>query len=175
MARRSSPRLVLLALLLLTGFSVMTTIAEASSNTLPSADSVLVVKSERRLYLMREGRPFRSYKVALGLNPFGHKEREGDYKTPEGSYTLDWRSATSDYFLAISVSYPNEHDREHARRHRWSPGGAIMIHGLPNVLRRTPEYYRITDWTDGCIALNNVVMLVVWLLTHDNTPIEIRP
>jgi len=149
--------------------------AFASGETLRAADAVLVVKNERRLYLLRDGQPFKTYKVALGLNPYGRKEKEGDYRTPEGSYVLDVRNAASEYFLSLHVSYPNEHDQENAHRHRWAPGGAIMIHGLPNVLHRSPAYYRISDWTDGCIALNNDDMLEVWLLTHDNTPIEIRP
>ena len=149
--------------------------AFASGDAWRSADSVLVVKNERRLYLLRDGQPFKTYKVALGLNPYGRKEKEGDYRTPEGSYVLDLRNASSEYFLSLHVSYPNERDQENAHRHRWAPGGAIMIHGLPNVLHRSAAYYRISDWTDGCIALNNDDMLEVWLLTHDNTPIEIRP
>ena len=149
--------------------------AHATSEVLQAADAVLVVKSEHRLYLLRAGQPFKSYRVAFGLNPAGHKEREGDYRTPEGAYRLDARNSQSDYFLSIHVSYPNEQDEAHARRNRWKPGGSIMIHGLPNVPRKSPDYYRTADWTDGCIALNNDDMLEVWLLTHTNTPIEIRP
>ena len=147
----------------------------ASSDVLQAADAVLVVKSEHRLYLLRGGQPFKSYRVSFGLNPAGHKEREGVFRTPEGSYVLDGRNAASDYFLSLHVSYPNERDMQRARRSRWKPGGSIMIHGLPNVPRKSLDYYHSADWTDGCIALNNDDMLEVWLLTHANTPIEIRP
>ena len=147
----------------------------ASAHTLVQADSVLVVKSERRLYLLHGGQVFRSYRVVLGLSPNGPKEREGDYRTPEGRYVLDLRNPHSDYFLAIHVSYPNDADEASARRHGYRTGGSIMIHGLPNVPRRPLSFYRSADWTDGCIALSNEDMLELWLLTGPDTPIEIRP
>lgn len=155
------------------GIAVVNT--STSADLLQPADAVLVVKSERKLYLLRGGQPYRSYKIALGLNPEGHKEREGDYRTPEGRYELDMRNTRSEFFLSIRVSYPNERDVQNARRNRTRPGGSIMIHGLPNVPKRSAEYYRRTDWTDGCIALSNEDMLEVWLLTRPYTPIEIRP
>jgi murein L,D-transpeptidase YafK len=150
-------------------------VVHATSEALRAADQVLVVKSERRLYLIRDGRPYRSYKVVLGLNPVGHKEREGDFRTPEGRYRLDGRNTASDFFLSIHLSYPSPEDVARARSHHWRPGGSIMIHGLPNVPRRPVDYYKSTDWTDGCIALANDDMLEVWLLTRSDTPIEIRP
>jgi murein L,D-transpeptidase YafK len=166
-------RALLAACLLLT--ALLPAGVAAMGEELRAADAVLVVKSEHRLYLLRDGQPFRSYRVALGLNPNGHKEREGDYRTPEGSYRLDARNAASEYFLSIHVSYPNPADEAHARRNRWKPGGSIMIHGQPNVPHKRPEYYQSADWTDGCIALSNDDMLEVWLLTRTNMPIEIRP
>ncbi len=144
------------------------------AGALPMADEVLVVKSERRLYLIHDGQPFKSYKVLLGLNPLGPKEREGDFRTPEGHYLLDGRNAASDFFLSLHVSYPNAQDAARAHRRGWSTGGAIMIHGLPNLPRRAVNYYQTSDWTDGCIALTNDDMLEVWLLTRPNTPLEIR-
>jgi len=147
----------------------------ATSEVLRPADQVVVVKSERRLYLMRDGQPMKSYKIALGLNPSGPKEREGDFRTPEGRYRLDLRNASSEYFLSIRVSYPNDDDVVRARKKRLSPGGSIMIHGLPNVPKHSAAYYSREDWTNGCIALTNDDMLEVWLLTRSNTPIEIRP
>lgn len=149
--------------------------ATPSNDALQPADAVLVVKSERKLYLLRGGEPFRSYKIALGLNPLGHKERAGDYRTPEGRYALDMRNPHSEFFLSIRVSYPNAQDQAKARRNREPPGGSIMIHGMPNVPKRSLTYYRTADWTDGCIALSNDDMLEVWLLTRPNIPIEIRP
>lgn len=139
------------------------------------ADALLVDKSERRLYLLRDGQPFRSYRIALGLNPNGHKEREGDFRTPEGRYTIYRRNPESEFFLSLGISYPDDDDVRRAKRQGLRPGGAIMIHGLPNVPKRPPAYYQSADWTDGCIALSNDDMLEVWLLTRTNIPIEIRP
>lgn len=141
----------------------------------PVADLILVRKSERRMYLMRAGEVLRSYRVALGLVPDGPKERAGDFRTPEGSYRLTRRNTRSDFFLSIQVSYPSVADSQRARRNGWDPGGSIMIHGLPNTLRHPPEYYRSQDWTDGCIALSNGDMVELWMMTQDDTRIEIRP
>ena len=142
---------------------------------LEPADRLVLRKSERELTLYRDGRPLKSYRVSLGLSPEGHKEREGDFRTPEGRYMLTWRNPQSEYFLSIKVSYPNEEDVANARRNGWRPGGAIMIHGLPNVPRHSRERYLSTDWTDGCIAVSNEDMLEIWLLTQSDTPIEILP
>jgi hypothetical protein len=145
------------------------------SSELPIADRVVVRKSLRRIYLMRGNAVLRSYKVALGLNPIGQKERSGDYRTPEGRYYLTRRNPRSDYFLSIQVSYPNVSDLRRAHTHRWEAGGSIMIHGLPNHLRRPPQYYEKYDWTDGCIAVSDSDMLEIWLMTRENTPIDILP
>ena len=142
---------------------------------LPSADRAVVRKSERRLYLLKEGSVLRSYRIALGLVPAGSKERAGDFRTPEGVYQLTRRNAHSDYFLSIQVSYPNALDLQRAHRNRWQAGGEIMVHGWPNSLRHPPDYYATADWTDGCIAMSDADMVEFWLLTHDNMPIEIRP
>lgn len=142
---------------------------------LPMADRVLVRKSERRLYLMRGNDVLRAYRISLGLNPGGHKERSGDFRTPEGSYRLTRRNARSDFFLSIQVSYPNERDIQNARRNGWQPGGAIMIHGLPNYPRHSPDYYATQDWTDGCIAVSNADMVEIWMMTTENVPITIEP
>jgi murein L,D-transpeptidase YafK len=144
------------------------------ADTLPTADRVVVYKSERRLELRRGNEVLRTFKVSLGLMPKGHKERAGDFRTPEGRYILNRRNARSDFFLSIQVSYPNDRDVRKARVNGWSPGGSIMIHGLPNQLKREPDYYA-RDWTDGCIAVSNADMLEIWLLTHNNTPIDILP
>jgi murein L,D-transpeptidase YafK len=142
---------------------------------LVAADYVLVRKSERRLYLLREGRVLRSYPVRLGLNPDGHKEQEGDFRTPEGVYSIASRNPRSEFFLSLKVSYPSAEDREAARKRGVPPGGNIMIHGLPNVPKRSLTYYRDVDWTNGCIAVNNDDMLEIWLLTRNQVPVEIRP
>jgi murein L,D-transpeptidase YafK len=145
------------------------------SATIPVADLIVVRKSERRLYLMRHGEVLRSYRVALGLQPEGAKERAGDFRTPEGRYLLTRRNPRSDFFLSIQVSYPNDQDIRRARHQHVDPGGSIMLHGLPNSLRHSPEYYAQSDWTDGCIAMSDSDMVELWMMTQDNTPIDIRP
>jgi murein L,D-transpeptidase YafK len=146
-----------------------------SPESLPVVDRLVVHKTERRLVLLHGETVVRSYKIALGLNPIGQKERAGDYRTPEGRYYLVRRNPRSDYFLSIQVSYPNDADMRRAHKNHWDAGGSIMIHGLPNQLKHAPAYYEITDWTDGCIALSNADMVEVWLLTPDNAPIDILP
>ncbi|HEX6994013.1 MAG TPA: L,D-transpeptidase family protein [Gammaproteobacteria bacterium] len=139
------------------------------------ADEVLVVKSERKLYLLKDGEVLREFDISLGLMPVGPKQREGDYRTPEGRYVLESRNPSSDYFLSIKVSYPNAEDRARAKALGVDPGGQIMIHGLPNNPRRDEKSYLGWDWTDGCIAVSNSDMIDIWLMTQDSTPIEIRP
>ena len=141
----------------------------------PIADKVLVEKSARKLHLMKEGVPFRTFDIALGIRPVGDKEKEGDFKTPEGRYLLDARNPDSEFFLSIHVSYPDQQDRREARKKGVDPGGAIMIHGQPNNPDKTEAYYRTQDWTNGCIAVSNSAMIDIWLMTVENTPIEIRP
>jgi lipoprotein-anchoring transpeptidase ErfK/SrfK len=139
------------------------------------ADRVVVKKSERRLYLMRANQIVAEYPIRLGLNPTGHKLREGDFRTPEGSYELVRRNPKSEFFLSLEVSYPNEADKARAKQLGLKPGGLIMIHGQPNVRRKSPQYYENFDWTNGCIAVSNSDMVDIWLRTGVGTPIEIRP
>lgn len=149
--------------------------AVASAHTLPLADKVLVDKSERRLYLLRADEVLTSFPVVLGQEPFGHKQEEGDKRTPEGLYRLDTRNPDSDFFLSIRISYPNSVDRANANARGRPPGGLIMIHGQPNEPKYSAEFYRSVDWTDGCIAVSNSAMIDIWLMTDAGTPIEIRP
>jgi len=148
---------------------------ELHQGELPMADRLLVRKSERRLYLLRQGQILRSYGIHLGLEPHGKKEYEGDFRTPEGRYTLGNRNSTSRFFLAIQVTYPNARDEANARRNGKRPGGAIMIHGLPNTPSKPLDYYNRADWTDGCIAVNNSDMVEIWLMTATGTSIDIEP
>jgi murein L,D-transpeptidase YafK len=147
----------------------------AAFDGIPTADRIVVHKGDRRLHLMRGESILRTYKVALGLNPVGHKERSGDFRTPEGKYRLTRRNPRSDFFLSIQVSYPNGDDVRRARSNGWDAGGSIMIHGLPNQLKHAPSYYESRDWTDGCIAVSNSDMVEIWMLITDNAPIEILP
>ena len=135
------------------------------------ADQVVVDKSDRRLDLLANGQVMTSFPIALGRNPVGHKEREGDSRTPEGAYVLDWRNPKSRFYLSLHVSYPNAEDVARAKAAGVSPGGDIMIHGhsfgLPGLL----PY----DWTAGCIAVANADMDVIWAAVPDGTPILIQP
>ena len=139
------------------------------------ADSVLIVKSERKLYLLKNGEVLRDFDIALGLMPEGRKEREGDFRTPEGRYHLEVKNPNSDYFLSVKISYPNAQDLARARAQGVDPGGQIMIHGQPNQPRYSESRYQGLDWTDGCIAVSNSDMVDIWLMTGEGTPIEIRP
>ena len=141
----------------------------------PVAERVLVDKSERKLYLLQGDEAIRTFDIALGIRPVGDKQHEGDFRTPEGHYLLDMRNPNSEYFLSIHVSYPNGQDIREARARGVDPGGAIMIHGQPNEPTRSEAYYRTQDWTNGCIAVSNSDMIDIWLMTPDDTPIEIRP
>lgn len=147
----------------------------ARGGDFPIADLVVIEKAARKLHLVRDGEPFRTFRIALGIVPVGDKLQEGDFKTPEGRYTLDSRNPNSDYFLSIHISYPNASDRREASELGVDPGGAIMIHGQPNVPTRSETYYKTQDWTNGCIAVSNSDMIDIWLMTGEDTPIEIRP
>jgi murein L,D-transpeptidase YafK len=139
------------------------------------ADELIVRKSERKLYLLRAGEVLRSYSIALGANPEGPKQREGDRRTPEGTYRIDWRKPDSDFYLALHISYPNDADLRRASREGADPGGMIMIHGLPNDPKHPRRDYLISDWTDGCIAVSNAAMIDLWMSVPDDTPITILP
>ena len=151
--------------------------ASTKEPTVRFVDSVLVRKSDRTLQLLHDGTVFREYKVALGDQPLGHKFQEGDERTPEGDYVLNWRNPRSNYHKAIHISYPNARDEAFARALGVSPGGMIMIHGRPNWLtsERVAREYDNRDWTDGCIAVKNHEMDEIWQLVRDGTPIRILP
>ena len=139
------------------------------------ADRVVVRKSERKLYLMKDEEVLRIHDIRLGKQPVGHKLQEGDLRTPEGAYRLGRRNSRSSFFLSIQVSYPNDHDRAAARDRGVAPGGAIMIHGQPNTPIYSRAYYASRDWTDGCIAVSDAAMIDIWMLTRAGTPVEILP
>ena len=139
------------------------------------ADHVIVNKTERRLYLMHGKEILSEYRIALGLLPQGHKQQEGDFRTPEGRYLLTRRLVESDYFMAIEINYPNSSDIDRAREQGVSPGGSIMIHGQPVNPSKSARYYEKYDWTNGCIAVSNQAMTEIWQRTRSNTPITILP
>jgi murein L,D-transpeptidase YafK len=139
------------------------------------ADRVRVDKSERTLVLLRDGRPLKTYRVSLGGAPMGHKRREGDERTPEGTYLLDYRNPRSSAHLSLHVSYPDTDDAARARAAGEAPGGMIMVHGMMNGFGWVGRLHRLGDWTDGCIAVTNREMDEIWRAVPDGTPIEIRP
>jgi murein L,D-transpeptidase YafK len=149
--------------------------AESSLDILCKADAVLVKKSERKLYLMKDGKAFRDYQVSLGKVPQGAKLFEGDNRTPEGDYVLDWRNGDSNFYKSIHISYPNEEDLAFARVVGNYAGGDIMIHGIPDVLEFPEWVYVEFDWTDGCIAVSNEAMDEIWDSVEEGTPIRILP
>ena len=139
------------------------------------ADKVLIEKKERRLSLLSKGEVIKTYKIALGSNPVGPKERQGDNKTPEGSYIIDSRNSNSDYHLSLHISYPNEKDKRRANELGVSPGGDIMIHGYKNGYSWVGAYQPEVDWTNGCIAVTDGEMEEIYKLVPNGTLVEIRP
>jgi murein L,D-transpeptidase YafK len=141
-------------------------------------DLVVVDKRRRRMHLYFRDRALRTYRVALGQNPVGHKQTQGDGKTPEGLYRIDLKKSESRFGLALRVSYPNERDRGHAARAGRSPGGEIYIHGQPIEALAIPFFrfkFAREDWTDGCIAVTNGEMAEIFRSVREGTPILIRP
>ena len=135
----------------------------------PAVTSVQVHKGERKMYLLHHERVLKSYDIALGFSPVGHKQFEGDGRTPEGTYIIDRRNPNSEFHLSIGISYPNQADRAYAEAFGNKPGGDIFIHGGPKrkVSRR--------DWTAGCIAVTDKEMERIYAMVKDGTPILILP
>ena len=139
------------------------------------ADSILILKQDHVMELLARGKVIRSYKVALGRGGLAAKEREGDGRTPEGHYTIDSRTEHSGFHKALHISYPNAEDRQRAARMGVKPGGAIMIHGLPNGRGWIGAAHRSMDWTAGCVAVTDEEIDEIWKLAPVGTPVEIRP
>lgn len=141
----------------------------------PFADKVLVKKMERKMYLLKDGKPYKEYRIALGDEPIGHKQQGGDEKTPEGLYIIDYRNPKSSYHLSLHISYPNKQDKDRAKTKGVSPGGDIFIHGSPNGFSILEPAFSGKDWTDGCIAVTSDEIEEIWKLVKNGTPIEILP
>jgi murein L,D-transpeptidase YafK len=149
--------------------------AQTAAKPALHADRVIVLKKERTLQLLNQGKVLKTYRVALGGDPIGPKARQGDHKTPEGTYVLDSRNAHSQFYKSIHISYPNARERTAARQKRVPPGGDVFVHGLPNGYRAIGAAHRLRDWTDGCIALTDEEIDEIWRAVSDGTPIEIKP
>jgi murein L,D-transpeptidase YafK len=139
------------------------------------ADRIIVEKDKRKLSLMKNGSVLKSYQVALGRQPVGQKMKEGDNRTPEGNYKIDYRNPKSNYYRALHISYPDKADVARAKKGGSNPGGDIMIHGLRKGLGWVGKLHRIVDWTRGCIAVTNWEVEEIWRVVPDGTPIEIYP
>jgi murein L,D-transpeptidase YafK len=147
--------------------------AENDSKPVVKADRILVDKSDRTLVLYKADKEIYRYRgIHFGDAPAGHKQFEGDEKTPEGNYTINGRNPKSAYQLSLRISYPNAADRAYAKSKGKSPGGDIFIHGQPNM---SPMERLSGDWTDGCIALSNSEIRLLWKQVDDGTPITIQP
>ncbi|MDA9208494.1 L,D-transpeptidase family protein [Octadecabacter sp.] len=131
----------------------------------PPVTSIVVQKARRRMFLMNGNDVLEDYDFELGFAPRGHKQVEGDGKTPEGAYFIDRKNPNSSFHLSIGISYPNDEDRAQAAALGESPGGDIFIHGTPKLVRRD------TDWTWGCIAVKNREMEDIYAMVDVGTPI----
>lgn len=140
-----------------------------------TADLVRVLKSERKLLVLSRGNVLYEFRVVLGSNPAGHKTQEGDGKTPEGAYVLDYKKSDSTFHKAIHISYPNAQDIAAAKARGVTPGGQIMIHGQKNGLGWLSFVSQRFDWTNGCIALTNKDMDILWSVVKEDTKVEIYP
>ncbi|MCG9595923.1 L,D-transpeptidase family protein [Vibrio sp. Isolate25] len=143
-------------------------------STNASVDLVTVDKSKRRMYLIDDGEVVREFRIALGKHPRGHKTQEGDNRTPEGRYFLDFVIDDSEFYRSIHISYPNPQDIAYAAKLRVNPGGNIKIHGLRNGEKRPANFVQSFDWTNGCIAITNEEMDELLTLVKSGTPIDIR-
>ena len=138
-------------------------------------DRIVIEKSARKLSVLANGKMLKTYRVALGRNPVGAKQQEGDDKTPEGTYNIDGRNPQSNFHLGLHVSYPSAQDKAHAAARGVSAGFDIMIHGIQNGRGWIGAFHRLSDWTAGCIALTDEEMEELWRVTPDGTTVEIRP
>jgi murein L,D-transpeptidase YafK len=166
----SASRLALTALL-----GSLALVVSGETANLGKADRILVLKSERKLMLLRDGRPLKTYLVALGGAPVGAKHCEGDNRTPEGIYRIDFKKKNSRFHRALHVSYPDRGDVAEAKRRGCPPGGDIMIHGLGPQFASLGALHRVSDWTLGCIAVTDKEIEEIWAAVDAGTVVEIRP
>lgn len=173
--KRFTRALTCAAILLITGFIIYLVWPEKRLPPSVRVDKILVIKHQRKMMLLKEGRVLKTYHVSLGRVPVGRKTHRDDRKTPEGYYTIDWRNPKSKYHLSLHISYPNQMDSRNASLKGQDPGGNIMIHGVPNGLGPIGKSFRFRDWTNGCIAVTDSEMDEIWQSVPTGTPIEIQP
>ena len=180
---RLSVRLLIFVVLLAVGgviytkgmARVATVEPPAMASAALQASKIVVSKADKTLYLFQGDKLLKSYRVSMGRHwQAGHKQREGDERTPEGSYRIDWRNPKSSAYLSLHISYPNKQDSQQAQAGGYPPGGNIMIHGLPNGWGALGKLHQIMDWTDGCLGVTNDEIREIWSLTPNGTPIELH-
>ena len=150
-------------------------LSDTTRSSIHKADRVVVKKEARILMLMHGDRIVSVFDIALGAAPEGDKLEEGDWRTPEGRYIIDWRNPESRFYKSLHISYPSPTDKREAAAEGVDAGGMIMIHGYPPEAKTNPEKYEGQDWTNGCIALKNEDMDILWMAVDDGTPIDIHP
>jgi murein L,D-transpeptidase YafK len=159
-----------LALIVLLALAACGPPSKFRTYTGPEVTRIVVDKGDRRMRLYHHDEVLRTFRIGLGFAPIGHKQFEGDGKTPEGLYRIDRRNPNSRFHLSLGISYPNEQDRAFAQAQGRNPGGDIFIHG------RGPRHQRSRgDWTEGCIAVTDREMEDIYAMVRDGTPILIRP
>ena len=141
----------------------------------PEVTQILVNKTDRKMYLFHKNEVLKAYDVELGFTARGHKQFEGDGKTPEGDYFIDRRNPNSSFHLSLGISYPNEADRAFAKEQGKKPGGDIFIHGQPNGMGWRKRRRLGPDWTAGCISVKNKQMERIYAMVKNGTPIRINP
>ena len=166
---------VLAAIIVLCALQILLAQENVAQNSRSEVDQVVVYKHDRKLILLSKGKEVNSYKIALGGVPVGPKTRQGDHRTPEGSYVLDSRNPSSHYYRAFHISYPNAKDIAAAKKLGVSTGGDIMLHGLGKEYGWVGNAHTLHDWTDGCVAVTNEEIDELWKLIRVGTPIEIKP
>jgi murein L,D-transpeptidase YafK len=154
---------------ILVAFFLSFTLASAAKI---KADKILVSKRNNIMFLLKDGKVLKRYRVMLGRNRIGHKQREGDHRTPEGIYHISQKNNQSKFYKALRISYPNAQDAKRAAKKGVRPGGDIMVHGVQECLAHLEKPYR---YSRGCIIINNTEMDEVWSLVDQGTTIEIRP
>lgn len=174
-SQRTCREFLIAPLMLMAGFLLYAHWPERKLPAGFAVDRLLVEKGKRRLTLFNGDKIIRRYRVALGKSPVRPKEREGDNKTPEGTYQISGRNENSKFHRSLRISYPGPRDLVRAEEAGLSPGGDIMIHGLRNGFGWLGRFHRMRDWTAGCIAVTDREIEEIWQVVPDGTVIEIRP
>ena len=141
-----------------------------------SIDKIVVIKKERKMYLYREDKVVNTLPVSLGKNPVGHKQQQGDNRTPEGEFFIHRKLCSPKYYRSLCISYPRPEDKVSAAKRGVNPGGAVTLHGQPtwNADGKGDSYTLSQNWTQGCVAVTNSAMEELWYAVREGVPITIR-